>query len=248
MDYVDLNSRVAYYLQLITILKSKIRSGEYSQGDQLPSELDLGSQFNVSRTVVRQALLELEREGLIQRLQGKGTFVAEPKMDLAVTYFLSGFGDALIRRGMSVVNRVLIQEVIEASGRIARNLQSVKIGEQVFHFERVRLVDGDPLVISNTYIPTKLCPEIVNMDMSRSLYANLKLVGGITIECGDVSFEAVPANEKEAEIFNLPVGTPMLLNSARIFDNNGNQIEYTSSVFRGDRSRIDAKIEKPNQY
>lgn len=242
MEKIDLNSRVAYYIQLKNILKSLIQSGKLSQGEKLPSEHELCDLYQVSRTVIRQALMELEREGLILRLQGKGTFISVPKMDLAATYFLSGFGDFLIRRGMSVKNEVLLKEVVKANSKIVRNFQGLKKDQKVFHFERVRIVDGDPLVLSNTYLPLKLCPEIVNMDISYSLYSILFQCSGIVIDRGDVSFEAVPANKRESELFNLPLGSPMLLNSAKIFDKAGNQIEYTVSVFRGDKSKIDAKI------
>jgi GntR family transcriptional regulator len=73
---IDFDSNIPYYIQLIEVLKSMIASGQWKPGDQIPSEPDLCDTYGVSRTVVRQALREIELDGLIVRRKGKGTFVA----------------------------------------------------------------------------------------------------------------------------------------------------------------------------
>lgn len=245
-EKINLNSKVAYYLQMKEILQAKIERGDYKPGDRLPSELDFCRMFKVSRTVVRQALMELEYEGLIIKQRPKGTFVAEPKMVLAINYLQGGFGESLTRQGLKVVNRVLTNEVIPATINIAANFNNVEAGEELIHIERVRYVDGKPLVLSKMYIPLVLCPQLKDVDFTQSIYDALRELGGIKMERGEINFEAVGANERESEIFDLPVGTPMLLHRAKTFDQQNNQIEYALSVFRGDQSRVEGVINKGN--
>src|SRR3990172_1139894 len=92
-------SNIPYYLQLIDLLKEKIAQGTWKPGDQIPSEPELCSIYGVSRTVVRQALMELELEGLIIRRKGKGTFIAEPKINESLVQKLTGFYQDMVDRG-----------------------------------------------------------------------------------------------------------------------------------------------------
>ncbi len=243
-EKINLGSKMAYYLQVKDSIRRKIELGDLLPGEKLPSEKKLCDHFSVSRSVIRQSLIELSQEGFVYTQHGKGTFVADRKMNLAVKYFISGFGDSLIRQGMKVRNEVLVHEVIKATEKIVENLSSVEIGDKVLYFERVRFIDEVPLVYSKTHLPIKLFPEIEKMDMTQSLYSNIKKAADIEIESGKVHFEAVSANEIESKIFNLPIGAPMLLNWARVYDKEGNQIEFTKSIFRGDLARIEADIYK----
>jgi GntR family transcriptional regulator len=80
-EKINFESYIPYYIQLMDILKEKVQTGVWAPGDQIPGEQDLCEIYGVSRTVVRQALLELELEGVINRRKGKGTFIALPKIN-----------------------------------------------------------------------------------------------------------------------------------------------------------------------
>ena len=88
---IDFNSLIPFYIQLMDTLRAKITQGEWQPGDQLPGEHTLCDTYGVSRTVVRQALRELELEGLIYRRKGKGSFVSKPKISGALAQKLTGF-------------------------------------------------------------------------------------------------------------------------------------------------------------
>ena len=90
-DQIDKNSPLPYYIQLKEILKGYIENGDWKTGSQIPSEPDLCEIFDISRTVVRQALKELTYEGLLVREKGRGTFVAEPKISEGLIQELTGF-------------------------------------------------------------------------------------------------------------------------------------------------------------
>ncbi len=95
-EIINFDSRIPYYIQLMDILKEKVQIGDWAPGSQIPGEQDLCELYGVSRTVVRQALRELELEGVINRRKGKGTFISLPKIKRRLSSktdrFLPGYG------------------------------------------------------------------------------------------------------------------------------------------------------------
>src|SRR5512133_1243629 len=134
---IDFQSNIPYYVQLIALIKENIQQGVWKSGDQLPGEPELCIASGISRTVVRQALRELELEGLITRRKGKGTFVAEPKISEGLVQKLTGFYQDMTERGLNPITKVLRQEVAAANEKIARYLD-IEPGSQVILIQRLR--------------------------------------------------------------------------------------------------------------
>ena len=240
---INFNSNIPYYLQLIELLKGKIKAGEWMPGDQLPSEPDLCEEYGISRTVVRQALQAIELEGLIIRRKGKGTFVAEPKYNEGLFQKLTGtYQDMVVERGLKVVTQVLCTEVEPASTNIAELLQ-LKPGTSVFCIERLRSVDEVPIMLVSTYLPFDLCPELGDFDLSaRSLYEVLEKEFGLVISHGRRTIEAVAANEREAQLLQIEEGDPLILLNSVTYLEDGTPMEYYHAVHRGDRSRFEVNL------
>ena len=112
---VDRHNPIPFYLQVIDALRARIREGVFPAASQLPGEHELCAMFNVSRTVIRQALNELGREGLILREKGRGTFVAQPKIKEKFFQKLTGFYQDMVDQGYQPVTQVLKQRVAPAS-------------------------------------------------------------------------------------------------------------------------------------
>ena len=174
---INFDSYIPYYIQLIEALKAKISRGEWKPGDKIPSEPELCVYYGVSRTVVRQALREIELDGLILRKKGKGTFIAEPKINESLVEKLTGFYQDMLERGHRTVTQVLKHEIEPCTAKIARDLH-IAPGTSVFCIERLRFVDGVPIVLVTTYIPVSLCPQLADQDLSnQSLYQILERFG-----------------------------------------------------------------------
>src|SRR4030042_6134210 len=156
---IDRASPVPYYIQLQEILRKQIERGELRPGDQMPAESALCQDFNVSRTVVRQAFNDLTNEGLVVRKRGKGTFVAEKKIIESLVQRLTGFHQDMIERGLTPVSRGLTQRVIPANEKVAPNL-GVSVGTPVVELERLRSVGDEPIVLVTTYLPQSFCPPL----------------------------------------------------------------------------------------
>lgn len=239
---IDRNSYIPFYVQVQDALKEYITHDDVHPGDQLPSEPELCRLFDVSRTVVRQALRGLEYEGLIVRQKGKGTFVAQPKIGESLFQELTGFYQDMSRRGHPPVSKVLKQQVIPASAKIATFLQ---LGPEtpVIRIDRLRYVDEEPIVFVTTYLPHALCPRLVETDLThQSLYEFLEREYSIVIARGRRILEAVVASEHEANLLEIPEGSPLISLDSVSYLEDGTPIEYYHALHRGDRSMFEVEL------
>jgi GntR family transcriptional regulator len=248
-ESINFESHIPYYLQLIDILKEKVQLAEWVPGDQIPGEQDLCEHYQVSRTVVRQALRELEYEGVITRQKGKGTFISLPKISEGLVQKLTGFYQDMMERGLKPGSKVLHQNVSPASEKVARFLE-IKPGDRVIDIQRLRFINGEPIQLVTTYIPFEICPGLASIDLTnRSLYEYLEKEYGIFIAKGQRTIEAVLANEHEAALLGIDRGAPLLMLDSVSFSDTGQPIEYYHALHRGDRSRFEVelvRVREPN--
>jgi GntR family transcriptional regulator len=239
---IDKNSPIPYYIQLKETLCEKIEHGEWKAGDQIPSEPDLCRMFDVSRTVVRQALKDMAYEGRIVRKKGKGTFVAEPKISESLIQDLTGFYQDMEERGHTAVSQVLKQGVVQANSRVARSL-SLAPGALVIEIQRLRFVQDEPIVLVTTYLPYALCPKLLEADLThRSLYQFIEAECLLLIARGRRVIEAVAANEVEAQLLQVAQGAPLILINSVSYLGDGTPVEYYHALHRGDRSRFEVEL------
>jgi GntR family transcriptional regulator len=241
-DAINFDSHIPYYLQLIDILKEKITQAEWLPGEQIPGEQDLCEHYQVSRTVVRQALRELEYEGVISRQKGKGTFISLPKISEGLVQKLTGFYQDMVERGLKPGTKVLHQNVIPANEKIARFL-AIRTDEKVIDIQRLRFINDEPIQLVTTYIPYEICPELATIDLTnRSLYEFLEQECGIFITKGHRYIEAVLANDYEATLLGIERGAPLLMLDSVSFSESGQPVEYYHALHRGDRSRFEVEL------
>lgn len=239
---IDRHSYVPLYVQVKEALHDLIDQGALPPGDQLPGEPELCRIFDVSRTVIRQALRDMELEGLIVREKGKGTFVAEPKLREGLFQELTGFYEDMASKGRPPVSKVLTQEVATASRKVAGFLK-VKSGTPVIHIDRLRFVGDEPIVLVATYLPQARCPDLAEVDLTnRSLYEYLSTEYGLFIARGRRVLEAVPAGEYEAGLLQIKKGAPLILLESVSYLEDGTPIEYYHALHRGDRSRFEVEL------
>ncbi len=239
---IDRTSPIPFYIQLKDVIREKIENGELKPGEQLPGEFEIGRIFSVSRTVVRQALNDLVYEGLIIHEKGRGTFVAESKINENLVQKLTGFYQDMSDRGTPPYSQVLKQLKTSAQSKIARYL-NLRIGDPVIEIERLRYVNDEPIVLVTTYLPFDLCPQLLTADLTnRSLYEFLENECGLRIVRGRRTIEAVPANDIEAKLLQIEKGAPLILLDSISFLENGTAIEYYHARHRGDRSKFEVEL------
>jgi len=239
---INYDSLIPYYYQLLDILRSQINAGVYSPGDKLPSEKELCELYGISRTVVRQALGELEADNLIFRKKGKGTYVANPKISGGLVQKLTGFYQDMVEKGFVPKTKVLQQHIIPAYQQIARYL-AVPVGTKTIEIMRLRSINHEPILLVTTYLPLSIAPSLVDYDLTdQSLYAFLEAKYGIVITRGTRYIEAVLASKEEASLLEINPGDPLLMLDSVSYAESGQAIEYYHAVHRGDRSRLEVNL------
>jgi len=243
---IDRASPVPFYYQLRQLLERAVADGVLATGEQIPTEASLCERYEVSRTVVRQALSDLERTGLVTRLKGKGTFVAEPKVSEFVAQSLTSLHEDLSARGERLETKVLRLEVEPVSPHVATMLELPE-SEQIVLLERLRFLRGEPLVVTTAYMPYSICAPILQLDMSdRSLFETYEQELGLKLHRGSRAMEARAASGEVAQHLGVPEGAPILAFSGVTYLDDGRPVEYFIGLHRGDRSRFETELFRPS--
>jgi GntR family transcriptional regulator len=222
-----------------------VTSGALGVGQQIPTEAALCERFDVSRTVVRQTLSDLERQGLVTRIKGKGTFVAAPKLSEHLVQSLTSLHEDLTSRGQRLETTVLRLEVQPVSAHVADLLQ-LPDSEQIVLLERLRIVNGEPWVVTTAHMPYALCAPILELDMSRrSLFETYERELGYTLHRGARSIEARTAGKEIAQHLGISEGAPVLVFTGVTYLQDGRPLEYFVGIHRGDRSRFEVELFRP---
>jgi GntR family transcriptional regulator len=238
---IDFRSFEPYYLQLKRILLKDLEDNG-AEGSLLPSEAELCSRYSVSRTVVRQALAELENDGLVLKVKGKGTFVTGHKLDTSFIQDNLGFYESMTRAGHVVQSRILRLDAVPSTVDLARLLE-IGVGEEVIRFDRVRSIDGRPVQVVRAFMPARLFPGLVDVDMTdRSLYQVLRDTYGLRPASGHRAIEAVPLSREDADHLGVPKGTPGLRVYSITRSGDGIVFEHFIAHYRGDSFRFELEV------
>ena len=212
-------------------------------GTPVPSERILAEDFSTSRTTVRQALQELVGEGRLQRLQGKGTFVARPK--IAQPLVLSSYTEDMRRRGANPTSRLLALATEPADDDVAARL-SVEPGAPLVRVERLRLTDGEPMAVEQSRLSAERFPGLeAHLQRHGSLYAALREEYGVEPAEAEETIETGTASPVEAALLGTETGLPVLLLGRQTFDREGRPFEYVRAIYRGDRFKLVARLTRP---
>jgi GntR family transcriptional regulator len=229
---LDRHNPVPLYQQLCDILSDKIRTDELHPGEQLPSENDLINLFNVSRFVVRQTLTSLVRQGLIFTEQGRGSFVASPKI-IKPLDVLQSYQAGMKKARIEVDVRIITKNIVPVSQNIADKL-SIAHDEKVLMLERIAYHNNAPLNLLVSYISIRNWGGEKLMSFSGgSLYEHFSKVCGIRLSRSLSDIEVIFAKEDESQKLNLARGTVLLQISGVSFDISGIPVEYSRVIYPG---------------
>lgn len=240
---IDRSSPVPMYYQIQKYLQSMIDRHELSAGDRVPSERELTEQFHVSRMTVRQAIATLVQSGDLVRLKGKGTFVSGRNKIEKELNTLNGFSEDMSGRGMVPGSRILDFSKMPVPSKIAEKLD-VPASADCFAIKRVRTADGKPMAIEQSYVVSAYVPSLTREKISGSLYDYLEEKVGLRIGRADQSIEASLLTPEEADILDVPEGSPVLLIERCAFLSDGRPFEWTKSLFRADRYKFYIRLKR----
>lgn len=224
-----------YYLVKSDILRLIV---DLPTGSALPTERELAELLDTSRTTVRQAIAELVVNGRLERTQGRGTFVAQPK--LMQVRPLTSFSQDLAEEGWRPGSKVLDVDVVEADEDLAHHLRLTP-GAPVHRVARLRTHAEQPIALEIAHLPGPLPCLAEELASRGSLYRTLAEAYGIDLDAVEDIVETTPADPVTANRLGIEVGLPLLQVQRTAWNASGRPMEWTRSLFRGDRFRFVAR-------
>ncbi len=236
-----MNRRRPRYHRIADTLRERIRNAEWAPGAPLPNQRKLARDFGVTLMTLRQALELLERDDLITRRHGLGTFVSAPSIDYEITKLRRFAGD-LSAQGESVSTRVLGARTTVADHRAGAAL-GVRPRARVVMVERLRLVDGHPMSLQRSFLPTRIGEEVLTADLSATpLSQVLEFKLGIVVTRAREAVSAVRLGRREARELGCPPGAPAFESERVSFDAAGQPVVFDRVFIPGDRFRITREL------
>ena len=236
-------SPVPLYTQIKDALRAHILDGTYKPHQQMPSESETMTMFKVSRVTVRQALGDLQKEGLIFKIHGKGTYVSKPKafQDLAR---LQGFGEAMMRMGYESFNKVISFRSVPVAKIVAEKL-ALPARTKVSEIKRVRYLNREPISLDVTYLPHDIGERLRKEDLAtRDIFLILENDYGIPLGNAQVQIEAILADESLAARLKVEEGSPILRMERLTFTAERKPLDFEYLYYRGDAFQYRLGIER----
>ena len=227
------DSIIPLYAQVEEQLKRDIENGVYSKNGRIPTEAELAKQYNVSRITVRRAVEDLVSQGLVEKKQGKGTFVRKVKY-MRDSRTLSSFTESCRDQGMIPGGRTLEKSTVVLNPKIARRLEQAP-GSQGIYMSRLRFADREPVIIERNYFPMKYAFLMEQEFDNNSLFEFLKETYQVTVTRSDKEIEMCRATNTEAELLKVPVNAPLILVKSTAYVQTGEPIYVGTQVMNGER-------------
>ena len=236
-----LGARVPRYHRIAEALRERIGSGQLAAGARLDNQRKLARSFGVTLMTLRQALELLERDHLITRRHGLGTFVAAPSIDYDILQ-LQRFAGDLSAKGEHVATRLLGTRFATADRRVAVALR-LSPNARVLGLERLRLVDRHPMSLQRSFLPSPIGDEVVRADLALTpLHQVLEFKLGVVITHARETVSAVRLGRREARDLGCRAGEPAFESERVSFNATGAPIVFDRVFIPGDRFRITREL------
>lgn len=242
---IPISQEEPVYRQLSNWIRLCIREGRLRPGDIIPAEVEFQSRLKISRTTVRQCFAQLDAEGLIVRKRGKGTFVAVPKLRRSLDNLYS-FTFEMRMLGLHPRSKVLEFAVVKPT-----ELQCEQLGidesQLLFKIKRLRIADGEPMILETAYIPKHFCPVLTEEDLSNdSLYAMITEYTGLPPSKAVESYEAIVLTDAAARTLCCASGSPAFRIVRKSQNSAGQVFEVCTLIARGDKNRYEITLKRDN--
>jgi DNA-binding GntR family transcriptional regulator len=238
------NSSQPLYVQVANWMQGRIITGEWPSGYKLPPEVELAGRFGISRGTLRQAISLLIARRMIEQAQGKGTFVGKAVFEQNWAYKLVSTSEELNWLGIPFDTRVL--DLKKKFIHEERVLQKLGIGEPraaVVYLKRLRLVDGIPVVLHETFFPIEPYQGLLEIDFTQcAMTATLEKTLKVKLFYADHSISAMYAEKEISELLGIQMGEPVIYNEHVMVDASEQAVEFTKAWFRGDRFRLKTRV------
>ena len=223
------------YRRIEGAIRKVIEAGELKPGDVVTSERELARVHDVSLMTARQALVSLEREGVVERRRGVGTFVAAPKIHFNK---LMSYTEQMGSRGLTAESKILCAKVIDDEQDAAARL-SISPKSRVLKLERLRQVAGEPFALETCYLSAEKFSALLSAQLrTTSLFSTLERDYGVELGYSDEEVDATMPDPGMAELLGMPKREPLLRIRQVIYSTKGVVILYVLGLYRSDRHNL----------
>jgi GntR family transcriptional regulator len=223
------------YKRIQSTILERIEGGQLRPGDAVDSERELARIHQVSLMTARHALAGLEREGLVERRRGAGTFVAPPKIHFNK---LMSYTEQMSGRSLSVCSKVLTLKVVDDEPEIAARL-SLPPNTRLLKIERLRQAANEPFAVETCYLSADQVRGLNRVAVERgSLFSTLEQDYGLQLSHSDEEVDATPADPALARLLGMPHGLPLLRIRQTIYSTRGTPALYVLGLYRADRHTL----------
>ena len=213
------------------------------EGVRLPSERELSERLGVARETLRRSLRELEKDGLLQRKQGAGTFVSGQA--LVKQFQLISFSEDMRERGLTPSSEVLSTRTIRAGAKLAHKLKIVP-GAYAIELRRLRYANDEPMALETVFLVQEALPGFdASLLSTHSLYELIERNYNLHIKSATQQIHATVLAEEEADLLDVAPFSPALLVERQVTASNGRIFEYGKSLYRADRYRFEVSMLRP---
>lgn len=220
------------YQRIQQSIRKRIDAGHLRPGDPVSSERDLAKLHEVSLMTARHALASLEREGVVERRRGVGTFVSAPKIHFNK---LMSYTEQMAARSLTAASKILFAKVIDNEPDAAARL-ALAPGRQLIKLERVRHAANEPFALETCYLSADDFSGLLVAPLGReSLFATLERNYDVKLGYSDEEIDATAADPRTAELLNVPRRDPLLRIRQVIYSTSGKAVIYVLGIYRSDR-------------
>jgi GntR family transcriptional regulator len=223
------------YKKIKNAIRQRIESGRLQPGDPIPSERDLAKIHHVSLMTARHAVIELTRDGVVERRRGAGTFVAPPQVHFNK---LLAYTEQMASVGLAAHSRTISRAVVSGEHEVAARL-GVPSGSRLARLERVRLAGSEPVALEICYWPADEFRPLLDAPLDHSsLFASLESKCGVQLAYADEEIDVTTADSNMADLLSIPRGAPLLRIRQVIFSTTGKATLYVTGFYRSGRHTL----------
>lgn len=220
----------------------KILNKTYKLGEKIPNEIDIASDYGVSRPTVRQAIQSLVNEGYLERIKRRGTFIRERKINQEFTHQIRSYADEIQSKGLLPATKIISFTVEQANAEVATQLE-LSENDKVYKLTRLRFAGKQPVVLVSTYLPFDLLDTLIDVDFTTiSLYSKLTELGFPVVSI-QRKLEVIKSDELSSSLLNISSNEPLFYFHSTGYSNKSKPVEYSISWYRGDLNSFEFKID-----